>query len=623
MSCGWRVVTVSALCALALALPGCGREKQAERDAKTYAGLVSETISLYARIEPVRASALGMISSDSLLFSFSDEEVAAALARLRTLESRFSAFGAARLAPRDIDNIEVIAYWLRGEIFALAEVKTFRFNPLLYCWAAEEALWEIPSRSTPPYPGELGAYRARIRKIPSLFANARRLLDNPAEAHTRFAAERLDSIAAEFGRLDAAITRRYGEAPAAELDAARRSVESFHRFVADSLLARSLGRTILGTEYLSKIFLYDELLNTDPNMIMGKAESSMRRLQSLKGSLERRIEFEKSGGKLPPEAGPPRLPSPTTAGRPPGTKRSSLRALAAAARVKPAPASKPAKAEPVPRKARPSLPKTGAARASEPFDARINRLRDELAAEAATTFAAKAGAKLVIEYPAHIDYPVRISKLPYVTIPPAGPLFAQISFTEPFNALQCLPYGIFSSGARALDDDELRLELLRALPGVLEADADRCAEKDTVRAIFSSDVFREGWFYLSARDRTANLKTADPALNILLLDDQIRALALTVVVFRIHGGAMTSEEGADYLVQSAGMTREEASKEALAVSVSPGLAYRGIAMVLVENLMETISFVSGIQRPEQELRRLLLENRDLPLPLIEKKIEKD
>ncbi len=637
MSCGWRAVTLSAFCALALALPGCGREKQAERDTRAYAGLVSETISLYARIEPLRASALGMISSDSLLFTFSDEEVAAELARLRKLEGRFSAFGAARLAPRDIDNIEVIAYWLRGEIFALGEVKSFHFNPLLYCWAAEEALWGIPSRAKAPYPGELGAYRARIRKIPSLFANARRLLDNPAEAHTRFAAERLDSIAAEFGHLDAAITRRYGEAPAAELDEARRSVESFRRFVADSLLARSLGRTMLGTEYLSKIFLYDELLNVDPNMIMGKAESSMRRFQSLKSSLQRRIEFEKSGGKLQPEVGPPSRPSPTAVGRsagakrpgasspPAGAKRPSLQALAAAARLKPGPASasKPAKEEPVRREPRTGLPKAAAARANEPFDERISRLLAELTAEAPTTFAAKAGVKLVIEYPAHIDYPVHISKLPYVTIPPAGPLSAQISFTEPFSAPQCLPYGIFSSGARALADDELRLELLRALPGVLETDAERCAEKDTVRAIFSSTIFREGWFYLGTRARTANLKTADPALSLLLLDDQIRALALTVVVFQIQGGAMTSEEGADYLVQSGGMTREEASRDVLAASVSPGLAYRGIAIVLVENLMETISYVSGIQKPEQEMRKLLLENRDLPLPLIEKKVEKD
>jgi hypothetical protein len=619
------MVALSALCALALALPGCGTGKKAERDEKAYAGLVAETISLYEHIEPLRASSLGMTRCDSLLFTFSDEEVASALARLRKLESRYSSFGAASLAPRDIDNIEVIAYWLRGEIFALADMKSFRFNPLIYCWAAEQALWEIPSRQTPPHPGELAAYRVRIRKIPSLFANARRLLDNPAEAHTRFAAARLDSIAAGFGRLEAAIMTRYDDSPAAELDEARSAVESFHRFVADSLASRSLGRTILGTENLSKIFLYDELLNADPNTIMGKAESSMRRLQSLKGSLERRIEFEKNGGKIAPDVGPPGPPAPAAGGRGAATKRPSLQAFAAAARPKTAPASSPVapKQQPVRRERPLVLPKSGGPRADERFDVRINRLYNELAAGSASTFGAKAGPRLVIEYPAHVDYPMHISKLPYAAVPPAGPLLSQIYFTEPFNGPQCLPYGIFSSGAGALDDDELRLALLRALPGALEPDADRCAEKDTVRAIFSSGVFREAWFYLGERDRTANMKTADPILNMRLLDDEIRALAIMVVVFRIHGGAMTSQEGADYLAQSAGMSGEEASKEVLAASISPGLAYRGIAMVLVENMMETISYVNGIQRPEQQMKKLLLENRDLPLPLIEKKIEKD
>ena len=587
MSRGWSIVRLSALCALAFTFLGCGTGKRAEREAGVYAGLVGETISLYGKIEPLRASSLGMTRSDSLLFTFSDGEVTGALSQLRKLEGRFSSLGAARLAARDIDNVEVIAYWLRGEIFALAELKSFRFNPLLYCWAAEEAFWGMPSRSTTPYPGELGAYRARVRKIPSLFANARRLLDNPAEAHTLFAAERLDSISAEFGRLEAAITKRYGESPAVELAEARSSVASFRRFLADTLLSRSLGRTILGTEYLSKIFLYDELLNADPNMIMGKAESSMRRLQSTKSSLQRRIELEKSGGKLP--------------------------------RAVPQPGKKePARATP-----RPEAPRTGVPRANEPFDARIGRLLDELTSGAATTLGTKPGPGLVIEYPAHIDYPVRISKLPYATIPPAGPLVAQVSFTEPLDAPPCQPYGIFSSAGGALDDDHLRLALLRTLPEALETDAARCAERDTVRAIFSSEVFREAWFYVGSRDRTANLKTADPTLNILLLEDEIRALALMVVVFRIHGGAMTSEEGTQYLAQSAGMSRAEASKEVLAASVSPGLAYRGIAMVLVENLLETISYVSGIQKPEQQLRKLLLENRDLPLPLIEKKIEKD
>jgi hypothetical protein len=597
----WRLAALSALCGLALGLAGCGGGR-GEREARGYAGLVRDAVSLYGRVEPLRASSLGMTRSDSLLFTFSDAEIADALYSLRKLESRYSSFGASRLPDRDIDNIELIAYWLRGEIFALGELKTYRTNPLLYCWAAEEALWGLPSRTAPPYPGELATYRARLRKIPSLFSSARRLLANPAETHARFAKERLDTIAAQFGHLEEVVSARYGESPAAELGEALRSVESFRGFVADTLLSRSIGSAILGTEYLSKIYLYDELLNADPNTLIAKAENLMRRLQSLKGSFERRIEYEKSGGKLPRAA--PILPRQGPAG-----------AKARPAPVKPA---APLRSEP-----RPVPIKRQAPPSNEPLGTRIERLLGELTAETATTYGAKTG-PLEVVYPAHLDYPVRFSKLPEAVIPPAGPLLSQVSYAGPFGApKQCRPYAFFSRGAAALDDDELRLLLLRALPGVLEPDADRCASRDTLRAIFSSEVYREAWFYLAARDRTANLKAPDPALDILLLDDEIRALALMVVVFRFHGGALTSEEAADYLVLSAGMTRDEAERSVLAASVSPGLAYRGIAMVLMESLTETILYVSGTQRPEQQLRALLLEHRDLPIPFIEKMIQKD
>jgi len=574
------LIIATALSSLAIVLTGCGREKRAERDAYRYGELVREAVALYRTIEPLRSSRIGMTGADSLLFTFSDEEVSQSLARLKNLEDRFSKFSISRLAPRDVDNAEIVVYWLRGEIFALGEMRSFRSNPLLYCRAAEEALWGIPSRVGSPYPGEEKAYRARLARIPILLANARRLLDDPAETHSRYAAERLDSIAAAFGQLDAVTRERYGESIAPELDRAHESIGAFRRFVGDSLLARSHGKVILGAESLSKILLYDELVDADPNMIAGKAESIMRRLQSLQTSLTKRIEFEEKGSIAP---------------------RGAAVRGAGATRRAPAPPH-----------------------GDEPFDAEVNRLLAELAPDSAGGVSGARGTtRLVIRYPARTGYHSYLPKNLSLTIPPAENPPVEIFFTEPFSAPPCLPYGYFSPGARALAENDLRVLLLGATPPVLEMDALRCEDRDTLRAIFSSETFRDGWFYLSTRERAADLRTENPELGVRLLGDEILALARTLVVFRLHAGSMTSDSAARYFVQSIGMSPRDAAREALAASISPGIAYRGIAMVLVENMVETAAYVSGLDRPERKLRDAFRSNRGLPLAIIAAKISKD
>jgi hypothetical protein len=573
------LTTLAALFALAVVYTGCAREKRSERAAAEYGQLVSEAVALSVRIEPLRSSRIGMTGSDSLLFTFSDGEISEALSRLGGLEDRLTRSSVSSLSPRDVDNAEVIAYWLRGELFALREMQSFRYNPFLYSWMAEEALWGIPSRVGLPYPGELTAYRARLAKIPALLANARRLLDDPAETHTRFAAERLDSITASFGRLDSLTRERYGESITADLDAARRAIADFRRFVGDSLLARSHGKVILGSENLSKIFLYEELVNADPNMIMGKAESIMRKLKSLEASFEKRIEFEERG---------------------------SLGRVRAA----------PETARPTRRAPAPPTP--------EPFDTEVYRILTELAGDSAGAgFGAGRVARLVIRYPTRTGYHSWLPKNISLTLPPPVEHPVEIFTTEPFAAPPCRAYGFFSREARDLSEDKLRARLLRATPHILEMDLRGCEDGDTLGAVFASETFRDGWYYLNTRELATDLRTPRPLLGRRLLEEEIVALARTVVVFRLHAGSMTSDDAAAYLVETTGMSPADAANEVLVASISPLVAYPGMAMVLVENMLETVAYVSGLDRPERKLLDSFRASRGMPLPVIAAKLSKD
>ncbi|MCX5752326.1 MAG: hypothetical protein NTW97_01635 [Candidatus Krumholzibacteria bacterium] len=156
------VSAASGLLCLALLASGCAGEKNVPDYAETYRRLASSAVKLYIRIEPLRGSRLGLASADSLLFSYSREETGGAVKSLKNLETQFSKIPAGRLSEEEVDRATVIINWLRGTRFGFEVLDGNRSNPLLYTWAAEEALWVIPSRVVPPYDGELEAYRKRI-----------------------------------------------------------------------------------------------------------------------------------------------------------------------------------------------------------------------------------------------------------------------------------------------------------------------------------------------------------------------------------------------------------------------------------------------------------------------------
>jgi len=75
----------SALLCLAMLASSCAREKNIPDYAATYRRLASSAVRLCVQMEPLRGSRLGLASADSLLFSYSKEETADAVKRLKNL----------------------------------------------------------------------------------------------------------------------------------------------------------------------------------------------------------------------------------------------------------------------------------------------------------------------------------------------------------------------------------------------------------------------------------------------------------------------------------------------------------------------------------------------------------
>ncbi|MDD4857995.1 MAG: hypothetical protein PHD74_07795, partial [Candidatus Krumholzibacteria bacterium] len=483
------------LCSLGALGTGCGARKNGADDASACRRLESLAVKLSSEIEPLRGSRLGLTASDSLLFTYSDDEVKSALKRSKKLEAQFSGIPAERLGAREIDRATVIINWLRGVRFAFNDLESRRWSPLLYCWTAEEALWVLPSRITPPYDGELEAYRKRLLRIPFLFSAGEAQITDPAEWHVRRAIDELDTLAAGLPRLSALIAKRYGTSLDGELETVRFSILEFRRFASESLLPASRGRLILGSENLSKIFLYGELINADQNMLIAEGKKQMKRLELEKGSILRRFEVERQG-LVPAHAGPVSLKD-------------------------------------------------------KPFESRIELLLEDMRSwgKKAPILGSSPGAPMALAYPSNPEYLSRSNRAPYLSIPPAGDVTAA-PVTPQFSGSACRTRIALSAGVREMQDDAVRFALLCAAPRLLDADRSRCEAKDSTAAVFSSATFDEGWRYLAVQELVPDIKKNDPDLFVLILNDWIRNYARMIVVFSLHSGTMTSESAIGYLVES-------------------------------------------------------------------------
>jgi hypothetical protein len=547
---------------------GCGAKKSAPDYEGAYRLAASGAMALRSEIEPLRGSRLGITAADSLLFTYSEGEIREALKRLKRLEAQMSKIPAGSLRERDVDHATVIIGWARGARFAFEDLQSHRSSPLLYCSTAEEALWGIPSRVVSPASGEVEAYRKRIMRIPVLLSNGRTNLRNPADWHVRCAIERLDTIAAGLPGLAALVRQRYGQSLDKEIETVRLAIVDFRAFASGTLLSVSHGRIILGSENLSKIFGYGELINADPNTLVIEAENHMKRLATERASILKRFELER----------------------------------------------------------RNILPRRSAAAAAgiEPFEARIERIRSELRTAIAedSTSGTISGAGEPLVHPARLEYLSQSEAAFYFSIPPAGDA-AAASVTFPFSAPDCRTYLAVSAAAARMSDDALRFALLRATPRMIEPDRLRCKAADSIAAVFSSATFGEGWRYLALQEFAQNLKRNSPELYLLVLDDWKREFARMVVVLTLHAGTRTSDGAEQYLVENLGIQREEAAREVLTASVSPAIAYPAISMILVEDMLKNVSFVFGYGKPQQELEKTLRQSRDLPLSLIVPKTQSD
>jgi hypothetical protein len=276
------------LLVLACALLGVGCDGNGRRnvEGEKYRELRSDALALYLEMHPLRGSRLGCGATDSLLYTYSAEEIGNSISRLSDLEDDLRTLTSSGFDMRRIEDSRLMLSWIRGERYALGELLYYRFNPLLYCWILEEALWSIPLRTTPPYGGELESYERRRLRIPALLRNAAENMTNPPGPHMELASQRIRRLLENMPELDSALRGRY-ERRVTLPDSVARSITGFLGFIEGTLSSQTRANMILGTENIAKIFRYGEMMELDPSGMIEEADKQIQRLRSELSSLRR------------------------------------------------------------------------------------------------------------------------------------------------------------------------------------------------------------------------------------------------------------------------------------------------------------------------------------------------
>ena len=84
-------------------LAGCGEKSSIDITRESFDRIAEDAASLYAGIHPLRASRLGIEGADSMLFTFSSEEIEHVIITIDTLKAAVSSLAADELDENRID----------------------------------------------------------------------------------------------------------------------------------------------------------------------------------------------------------------------------------------------------------------------------------------------------------------------------------------------------------------------------------------------------------------------------------------------------------------------------------------------------------------------------------------
>lgn len=280
-------LTLSIIASL-VALSFSASPMTAQETASDFDVAVDDFFTRWFEFYPTQAAGAGLHEYDSLLGSRDRASIEAYVADLKAFEQRFASMSDTALTPDQTLDRELVLREIRGDLFWLDDVGTWREDPRFY--AGQWDLTLLLLLDYAPLPERARAIVSRLERFPALVEAARVNIEGPPRPYVevalityrgwpRFLREDLTQALAEID--DPAFQARFQEAR----DDAIAAIEGYASHLEREMLPIASGEFALGPERYRRMNALLAGVDLPTERLKTIAEAELARLQAKADSL--------------------------------------------------------------------------------------------------------------------------------------------------------------------------------------------------------------------------------------------------------------------------------------------------------------------------------------------------
>ena len=246
--------------------------------------LVNTYFDFYFFSHPSEGTAAGLHQYDRQLEDYSAQAQQKQIQGLKDFLTKFEAIAASKLPADKAADLAWIISSIHSDLLELESIQMWRKDPDYYSGRADNCVFVIMKRNYAPPEERLQAVIEREKQIPRLLEIGGQNLENPPKIYTEIALEQLPDET-DFFRNDVpgafvAVTDR---SLIAQFKAANQDVisalESYQKYLQNSVLPRSNGNFRLGESDYRKKLLYDEMVDIPFDRLLAIGYEDLHRNQ--------------------------------------------------------------------------------------------------------------------------------------------------------------------------------------------------------------------------------------------------------------------------------------------------------------------------------------------------------
>jgi len=281
----------------------------ANNPAQEWNALVDEFLErVYFPQNPSTATVAGIHKYDHEIEAYSAEQIEAEDRLLHEYETRVANFPTTGLSQVDAADREILLGHIRSALLTSEVLRPQDKNPDIYSSGATGSVYVLMERKFAPVEERLRSVIAREKKIPGVFAEARKNLKNPVRIYTEIGIEQIPGIIGFFEKdvpeafkdaKDSKLQAQFAESNANTIAA----LKAYGEWLQKDLLERSNGDFRIGAENYQKKLKYEDMVETPLDRLLQVGLDDLHKNQQELRRIAKEVDASKSSQEVMAQLG--------------------------------------------------------------------------------------------------------------------------------------------------------------------------------------------------------------------------------------------------------------------------------------------------------------------------------